>query len=112
DSSGRVSRALKLGKLEAEYFELMVLFTQAKTNEVKDHYFQKMLGIKRKLKIVKINEEQYEYYTKWYHPVIRSLVSKVDFGDGNGGDDYAKLAHCLMPPIPARDARKSVQLLE
>ena len=103
----RVAKAIKLSKAETEYFEMMVPFTQARTNGVKDHFYQRMLGLKRKLKIAKIGEEQYDYYTKWYHPVIRSLVSKVDFGE-----DYALLARCLMPAIPARDAKKSVRLLE
>jgi uncharacterized protein (TIGR02147 family) len=112
DSVIRVSKALKLTKAEADYFEVMVPFTQARTNGVKDHYYQRMLGLKRKLKIAKIGEEQYDYYTKWYHPVIRSMVSKVDFRDGKGGYDFALLARCLLPVISARDARKSVQLLE
>jgi uncharacterized protein (TIGR02147 family) len=112
DSIIRVSKALKHSKAEAEYFEMMVPFSQARTNGVKDHYYQRMLALKRKLKIARIGEEQYDYYTKWYHPVIRSMVSKVDFRDGKGGHDFAKLARCLMPPIPAREAKKSVELLE
>ncbi|MDB5103439.1 MAG: hypothetical protein JWP91_1128 [Fibrobacteres bacterium] len=112
DSIVRVAKALKFTKAEADYFEMMVPFTQARTNGVKDHYYQRMLALKRKLKIAKIGEEQYDYYTKWYHPVIRSMVSKVDFGDGRGGHDFGMLARCLMPPIPAREAKKSVQLLE
>jgi uncharacterized protein (TIGR02147 family) len=111
DSIIRVAKALKMTKAESEYFEMMVPFTQARTNGVKDHYYQRMLGLKRKLKISKLGEEQYDYYTKWYHPVIRSMVSKVDFRDGEGGHDFG-LGRCLMPPISARDAKKSVQLLE
>jgi uncharacterized protein (TIGR02147 family) len=109
----RVAKALKLNKAETEYFELLVPFTQARTNGAKDHYFGRMLGLKRKLKIARIGEEQYEYYTKWYHPVIRSLATKADFGTGPDGEpDYARLAHCLVPPIPAREAKKSIKLLE
>lgn len=107
DSILRVAKALKFNKAETEYFEMMVPFTQARTNAARDHYYQRMLALKRKLKIIKIDEEQYEYYTKWYHPVIRSMVSKLDFGE-----DYSLLARCLMPAITARDAKKSVQLLE
>lgn len=109
----RIAKALRMGKAEAEYFELMVPFTQAKTSEAKDRIYQRMLGLKRKLKIAKVGEEQYDYYTKWYHPVVRSLVTKVDFGTAAGGDaDYAKLARCLVPPIKPAEARKSVKLLE
>ena len=111
-SAIRVAKAIKLNKAESEYLELMVAFTQARTNDVKDSYYQRMLGMKRKLKIAKISEEQYEYYTKWYHPVVRSMVSKVDFSDGDGGHDFSILGRCLIPPIPAREAKKSVLLLE
>jgi uncharacterized protein (TIGR02147 family) len=107
DSIIRIAKALKLGKAETGYFEMLVPFTQAKTNSVKDHYFQRMLVLKRKLKVVKISEEQYEYYTKWHHPVIRSLACKMDFGE-----DYGKLGRCLLPPISDREAKKSVRLLE
>lgn len=112
DTAVRIAKALKMGKAEAEYFELMVPFTQAKTNAAKDQIYQRMLGLKRKLKIVKLGEEQYDYYTKWHHPVIRSLVTKVDFGAGPGAPDYGRLARCLVPPITAAEARKSVRLLE
>jgi uncharacterized protein (TIGR02147 family) len=113
DTAQRIAKALRMGKAEAEYFELMVPFTQAKTSEAKDRVYQRMLGLKRKLKIAKVGEEQYDYYTKWYHPVVRSLVTKVDFGTGPGGKpDFAKLAHCLVPAITPAEARKSVKLLE
>ena len=104
----RVAKAIKLNKAETEYLEMMVPFTQARTNGEKDRYYQRMLGMKRKLKIAKLGEEQYDYYTKWYHPAVRSMVSKVDFSDGDGGHDFSILGRCLIPPIPARDARKSV----
>jgi uncharacterized protein (TIGR02147 family) len=107
DTAQRIAKGLKMGKAEADYFELMVPFTQAKTNEAKDRIYQRMLGLKRKLKIAKIGEEQYDYFTKWYHPVVRSLVTKVDFGE-----DWGALGRCLLPPISPSEARKSVRLLE
>lgn len=113
DTAQRIAKALKMGKAEAGYFELMVPFTQAKTSEARDRIYQRMLGLKRKLRIAKLGEEQYDYYTKWYHPVVRSLVTKVDFGTGPGGaPDFSRLARCLVPPITPAEARKSVKLLE
>jgi uncharacterized protein (TIGR02147 family) len=73
----------------------------------KDKHYQKMLAIKNRLHIGRIESEQYEYYSKWYHPVVRSLVSKIPFGD-----DYAVLARALLPPISAQEARNSVELLK
>lgn len=113
DTTQRIAKALKMNKAEADYFELMVPFTQAKTSAAKDQVFQRMLALKRKLKITRIGEEQYDYYLKWYHPVVRSLVTKVDFGMGPDGDsDYALLGRCLVPAITPGEAKKSVKLLE
>lgn len=112
DSTARVTKALKLGRAETEYFELMVSFTQAKNSAARDQAYQRMLRLKRKLKIIKIGEDQYDYYLKWYHPVVRSLVTKVDFGQGTAKPDYAALARCLVPAITPAEARKSVKLLE
>lgn len=102
----KVSRALGLSASEAEYFELLVHFTQAKDNDTKDYFYRKMLVCKKNLHLVQIGEEQYDYYTKWYHPVVRSLVSKVRFGD-----DYGLLAARLVPRITVAEAKESVELL-
>jgi uncharacterized protein (TIGR02147 family) len=112
NTARRISKALKLGSRESEHFRLMVDFTQAKSSEVKDQAFQAMLTLKRKLNIAQIGDEHYEYYTKWYHPVVRSLVTKIDFAQGRKEPDYGLLARSLMPTISIEDAKKSVRLLE
>jgi uncharacterized protein (TIGR02147 family) len=107
DTTLRIAKALHFSKNETEYFKMLVHFTQAKKSEAKNLFFNQMMDLKKKLKIIRINEQQYEYYTKWYYPVVRSLVSKFDW-DGN----YALLAKKLLPPITPREAKKSVTLLE
>ena len=62
DTTLRIAKTLKLNKAESAFFGLLVQFTQAKSSETKNLYFQKMLVAKRKLKIVKLSEVQYEYY--------------------------------------------------
>jgi uncharacterized protein (TIGR02147 family) len=106
ESAQRISKGLGFTKSESEYFENMVSFTQAQTPSAKDVYFQRMLAQKRRLKISRLTEEQYEYYSKWYHPVIRSLVTKILWDE-----DYEILASHLVPSISAREAKASVQLL-
>lgn len=103
----KVAEVLKLKKKETEYFLFMVQFTQAKTSDEKNNVYKQMIALKRRLKVIKITEEQYQYYTKWYHPVIRSLVSKVDFRD-----DYSLLAKKLLPVITPAEVKKSVNLLK
>lgn len=113
DSAVRISQALGHQTYETEFFISLVNFTQAKTIESRNHFFGEILAIKKrlssrkKLGITMLAENQYEYYAHWYHPVVRSLVSKIDFQD-----DYALLAEQLIPVITARQAKKSVKLLE
>jgi uncharacterized protein (TIGR02147 family) len=107
DTSARIAKALHFNRHETEYFDLLVHFTQAQDSETKNFFFHKILDLKKKLKIIRIGEEQYEYYTKWYYPVIRSLVSKVEWND-----DFGILAKKLLPPITESEAKKSVVLLE
>ena len=107
ESALKIAQALKLKKREVDYFMLLVKFTQARKSDDKDAAFQEMIALKKKLRLIKISEAQYEYYTRWYYPVVRSLVSKVDFGD-----DFAKLARHLVPAITPAEARKSITLLK
>lgn len=107
DTTARIAKALHFNRHETEYFDLIVRFTQSEQSEAKNFFFNKIIDLKKKLKIIRINEEQYEYYTKWYYPVIRSLVSKVDWNN-----DYGVLAKKLLPPITQSEAKKSVALLE
>jgi uncharacterized protein (TIGR02147 family) len=107
DTTARIAKALHFSRHETEYFNLLVHFTQAEKSETKNLFFNQMLDLKKKLKIIRISEQQYEYYTKWYYPVIRSLVSKVAW-NGN----YGLLAKKLLPPITQSEAKKSVALLE
>lgn len=98
--------ALGLNKQELEFFENMVFFTQAATHEERDRYYQGMLR-SRKLKELKpIVKEQYQYYSEWYHPVVRELVVSKNF---NG--DLEKLGASLSPSLSTLQIEKSIELL-
>ena len=102
----RMAKVMGLHRREAFYFENMVGFMQAKTHDEKNNYFLQMLKIRRGLRLKKIEERQYEYYSNWYNPVIRELVTYPEF-KGN----YKWLAKKLSPPITPEQAKASVDLL-
>lgn len=102
----RLSEVFKLSRRESEYFESMVNFMQAKTNREKNLYFSRMALLRKKLKIDRIEERQYEYYTNWYNPVIRELVTNPAF---NG--DPETLCKVLQPSITPSQAKRSIELL-
>lgn len=104
--TSRISDALKHNDKEADYFENMVGFAQAKTATEKDRYFGRLQQLRRYCQVEKIPEDQYEYYSKWYNIPVRELVTYADF-QGN----YKWLAKKVLPSITEAQARRSVELL-
>jgi uncharacterized protein (TIGR02147 family) len=54
-----------------------------------------------------VRKEQYQYYSEWYHAIIRSLIGLYGFQG-----DYDKLAQMVYPSITSTQAKKSIILLE
>jgi len=98
--------ALKLNDREAEYFEYLVFFNQARTIEEKNSHFDKLMALQKAKKVYKVKEDNYEYYSKWYHCVIRELVVMDDF-NGN----FSKVVGKIKSRITPKQARDSVNLL-
>ncbi|MBN1758945.1 MAG: TIGR02147 family protein [Chitinispirillaceae bacterium] len=102
----RFAGALGLKKREADFFELLVRFNQAKTHRAKNETFKELVtGFKTRIR--HIGPEKYEFYSAWYYSAVRSLLGYYRF-DG----DYAKLAQQLIPAITPRQAKKAIDLLE
>jgi uncharacterized protein (TIGR02147 family) len=104
--AGRLGQALGLIGDEKEYFENLVLFSQAKSQTEKNHFYEKLLKLMGS-KVRTLEERQYEYYRNWYHVALRELLNTYEFKG-----DYPELARQLRPAIRPQEARKAVQLLE
>ncbi len=104
--SRRISEFLRLSKSETEFFEYLVLFDQAKVLAEKNKYLSKILSI-RKGTVRILENDQFEYFTKWYVIIIKEILSAYKFYG-----DYDELAKLVDPPITALEARQSVELLE
>jgi uncharacterized protein (TIGR02147 family) len=100
-----LARILRLNKRESEYFNLLVLYSKAKSNDDIRRYFEKMLSYSEVV-ARKLETREYEYYTKWYYAAIRQILSYYPFRG-----DYAALAKMTVPGITVAEARKAVRLL-
>lgn len=98
--------AFNLNDQQAEYFENLVFFNQAKTIKEKNFYFDRLIQKQKFRNVRKIKEEQFEYFSAWYHCIIREAAAILNFND-----DYGRLARFLHPAITVEQAKKSVQLL-
>lgn len=100
------SKFLKLKKREAEYFELIVNYTQAKTQDEKKFFFER-ISVFTGVSVKKLGFDHYEFYQKWYYAAVRDILSIFEFKD-----DYRKLSQLLEPAISTLQARKAIALLE
>jgi uncharacterized protein (TIGR02147 family) len=103
----KISQAIGHNRDEAEFFENLVFFNQAQTIAEKTVYYSRLVEIRKPIDIAIIPKDRYEYYSAWYHSVIREVVIFFDFRD-----DYDRLGEFLVPPIKGSDAKRSVTLLE
>lgn len=103
----KISTAIGHDRDEADFFENLVFFNQAKTISEKTIYYSRLIENRKTLDIEEVPKDRFEYYRTWYHSVIRELITLIGFRD-----DYEKLGSSLVPPIRAVEARKSVMLLE
>jgi uncharacterized protein (TIGR02147 family) len=106
DTVARFTRFLGLKPQEADYFELLVLFGQAKGHAEKKGYFEKIISFP-KSNLKQVDSTQYAFYEKWHYSVIREVLAFHPFQD-----DYRDLARMLEPPISTAEAQKAIKLLE
>ncbi|MBN1130441.1 MAG: TIGR02147 family protein [Chitinispirillaceae bacterium] len=103
----KISQAIGHNRDEEEFFENLVFFNQASTISEKTSYYSRLVEIRRPIDIAIIPKDRYEYYSTWYHSVIREVVIFFDFKD-----DFDRLAAFLVPPIRGSEAKRSIMLLE
>lgn len=98
--------AMKLNQKEAAYFLNMVLFNQAKTAAEKQEHYAALRTMAGNLKESLLNGDLFDYFSEWYVPVIRELVTQYNFQD-----DFKKIAAMVNPPIQPSEAKSAIKLL-
>jgi uncharacterized protein (TIGR02147 family) len=98
--------ALNLKDRDAEYFENLVFFNQAKTLREKNIYFERLTKLKGLFDTRRVRQDQYAFYSEWYHSAVREMLGCIRFKG-----DYDDLAARMVPSITAKQARDSVALL-
>ena len=107
ESIERFIDALNLNKKEAAYFRALVHFNQAKTEKLKNQYYNELIRLIPGTTIKKMEKRHFEVYSKWYHIPIRELISLEDFNE-----DPKWIAKHLTPSISPAEAAKSIRLLK
>ncbi len=101
----KFSKALKLEPHEAEYFDFLVQFNQAKSLEEKNYFFShlsKHRGSRAKL----LAGHQLQFFSRWYHTVIWNY-----FGLEKAEREPSRIAKHLSGGITAAQVQESLDLL-
>ncbi len=106
-SVARLCDAMGLKNSDRRYFKHLVSFGQAKTIEKKIGFLEKLKSVQSSVVVGGLTDDQFSYFSKWYHPIIREILSVLRF-DG----DFDQLAAFVNPPITPKEAEESVELLE
>lgn len=107
ESLRKVIVGLGLNKQEQEFFRNLVFFNQSREHNDKNFYYHKLLQSRKYQKIRPLEGSQYEFYSKWYNPVVRELVIAKDF---DGTPEW--IAGHISPKITVAQAKRSIELLE
>lgn len=98
---------MNLNKQEQEFFRNLVFCNQSETHEDKIFYYQRLVLSKKFSQLKPIERQQYEYYSTWYHPVVRELVVSRGF---DGTAEW--ISKRLSPSVTPAQISKSIELLE
>lgn len=98
---------LDLNKQEQDFFRNLVFFNQAKTHEEKDLYYHRLIQSHKFGQLKPIEKRQYDYYSNWYHSVVRELVASREF---DGTPEW--IAQRVFPPIAPAQVQKTIELLD
>lgn len=106
DGIERFGKALKLNKEETAYFENLVHFNQASTDDERNEWYKRLSTSKKYREIREIEKDYFVYFSHWYYAAVRELVLLPDFKE-----DPDWIARHLFPPITVREAKTAVELL-
>lgn len=98
--------AFKLNKQETEFFQNLVSYDQARSVDEKNLFYQRILKNKRFTAIKTLDRSQYDFFSHWYVPVVRELLTHRDFQ----GDSHW-IAERIFPRITVAQVESAKNLL-
>jgi uncharacterized protein (TIGR02147 family) len=99
------SKALNHTRLEAEFFENLVMYNQALNEVQKNIYFERLSKSSKakKTQAFKLLKSQYNYLSNWYAVVLREMISLDDFKE-----DVSYIQNKLGGKISAKQITEAI----
>ncbi len=101
----KFASALALPEREAQYFDLLVQFNQAKGMAEKNHFFDQLSKFRASRARV-LGESQFEFFSKWHYSAVRNFFSME-----TGVRDPETIARKLFPSVSETQVAEAIRLL-
>ncbi len=105
--AAKVTTVLGLRGIDRQYLETLVQHNNARRPQDRSSLFEKLISLKNRDLANPIEQQQLDYYTSWYHPVIRELVGTVAIKRNE-----TDFVNHIQPRVLPEQGRKSIELLE
>lgn len=105
-TSERIATALELKTKERRYFSALVKYINARQGPEREALFQRLLAVKRESLANVEDQIKLEYFSEWYHPVIREMAGMAHFRS-----DPLWILSRLEQSLLPRQITKSLELL-
>ncbi len=103
----RVAGPLGLKSIERRFFLALVEHGNTKLAAKRDELFKRLLELKGETLAEELDKDRLEYFSAWWHPVIRELVGARGFKD-----DPDWIAKKIAPRLRPEQAKESLALLD
>ena len=103
----KIAEAIPLRKAARHYFLAMIKHSYTKDPRERHEAFEQILHIRATTLNSEVDRHMLQYFSEWYHPVVRELVSLADFQP-----DPKWIAKQLCPEIKPEQAVTSFELLQ
>ncbi len=98
---------MKLTGKDQEYFDLLVRFGRAKSEDEREKISIQLERVKG-ITFTRIQRDEESFFSKCHHMTMRSLLGIHEFTDS----DMRKIASMMIPVLTIDEARSSVELLQ
>lgn len=105
-TSAAFVKGLRLGERQGRFFQALVRFNQAKTAASKQECLEQMRNLLPRVQERTLPAQIWSYYSRWHHIALRELMCLLDWRA-----DFGLLARHLLPAVPRRAVRESVEFL-
>jgi len=103
----RLSAYLGHSARESEFFHLLVAFGESESESDRLFFFEQLQKVARPIAKSRFSSNEYDYFSEWYLPVVRELVTHPSFQG-----DLGKVGKCINPPLSAKQVGDALALLE